>query len=40
MLNSDSVPYNEFDNDFNFNQHVVLELTDASPEGSLLGFRF
>lgn len=40
MLNSDDVPYNEFDNDFNFNQHVVLELTDASPEGSLLGFRF
>ena len=40
MLNSDDVPYNEFEKNFDFDRYVALELTDASPEGSLLGFRF
>lgn len=40
MLNSDDVPYNEFTDIFQFDDFVRLELTDASPEGSLLGFRF
>ena len=40
MLNSDDVPYSEFSEEFKFNDFVRLDLTDASPEGSLLGFRF
>ena len=40
MLNSDDVPYNEFNEKFTFYDFVRLELKDASPEGSLLGFRF
>lgn len=39
-LNSDSVPRGDFSSDFNFDKYVVLELTDASPEGTLLGFRY
>lgn len=39
-LNSDMVPYSEFEENFDFNDYVKLRLTDDSPEGGLLGFRF
>ena len=40
MLNSDAVPDGDFDPDFDFNAHVVMNLTDDSDEGGLLGMRF
>lgn len=40
MLNSDAVPKNDFDSDFDFDAHVVMTLTDDSDEGGLLGMRF
>jgi uncharacterized protein YydD (DUF2326 family) len=39
-LNSDAVPYEELPDDFDLDEHVRLRLTDATPEGSLLGIRF
>ena len=39
-MNSDVVPYEEFPAGFDLGSHVRLKLTDATPEGSLLGFRF
>lgn len=39
-MNSDMVPQEEFSKGFDFGAHVCLTLTDASPSGSLLGFRF
>jgi uncharacterized protein YydD (DUF2326 family) len=39
-LNSDLIPWSMFDAKFNLNAYVRLRLTDAYPEGSLLGFRF
>lgn len=39
-MNSDMVPRSDFTNEFDFDRHVRLTLTDASPAGSLLGFRF
>jgi len=39
-LNSDMVPYSDFKDDFKFDDHVRLTLTDKDPSGSLLGIRF
>ncbi len=39
-LNSDMVPYNEFDEDFGFDGYVRLTLTDADTNGGLFGIRF
>jgi uncharacterized protein YydD (DUF2326 family) len=41
-INSDNIPYNDFSKEFkkNFENCIQLELTDATEEGSLLGFRF
>lgn len=39
-LNSDVIPRQDFEEGFNFDEHVRLTLTDKSPEESLLGFRF
>ena len=36
-LNSDTVPYNEFDKKFNFDKYVVATFTDAKGDGGLLG---
>lgn len=40
MLNSDAVPRAEFAEDFPFDEHVVLELSDLGEDGGLFGFRF
>jgi uncharacterized protein YydD (DUF2326 family) len=39
-LNSDMVPYSEFDEDFRLDRYVRLTLTDEKPDGGLLGIRF
>jgi uncharacterized protein YydD (DUF2326 family) len=39
-LNSDTVPWQEFDKEFNLRQFVRVELTDAHEDGGLLGVRF
>lgn len=39
-FNSDNVPWKWFSKGFDFNDYVRLTLTDATPEGCLLGFRF
>lgn len=39
-INSDMVPNPEFEDSFDFGDYVRLRLTDDSPEGCLLGFRF
>jgi uncharacterized protein YydD (DUF2326 family) len=39
-MNSDMIPRSDFSDDFDFDQHVRLTLTDATPAGSLLGIRF
>lgn len=39
-INSDAVPYQEFAQDFGFDDHVRLRLTDETPDGCLLGMRF
>ena len=39
-LNSDMVPQEDFSEDFNFDEHVRLILTDEDPSKSLLGFYF
>ncbi|MCP4678314.1 MAG: DUF2326 domain-containing protein [Deltaproteobacteria bacterium] len=39
-MNSDMIPYSDFPEGFDFDQHVRLVLTDATPAGSLLGMRF
>lgn len=40
LMNSDEMPYSELGPDFNAAAYVRLVLTDAAPEGSLMGFRF
>ena len=40
MLNSDAVPRDEFDSDFDFDSCVSVTLTDDSDDGGLLGMRF
>lgn len=39
-MNSDTVPYNEFDEGVEFDKYVVATLTDAKEDGGLLGIRF
>jgi len=39
-LNSDSIPWGEFSPEFDLDSHVRLTLTDATPDGGLLGIRF
>jgi uncharacterized protein YydD (DUF2326 family) len=39
-LNSDTVPWQEFEQSFDLNPFVRLRLTDTSENGSLLGVRF
>ena len=39
-MNSDTVPYNEFGKEFNFDKHVVTTFTDAKKDGGLLGTMF
>lgn len=39
-MNSDTVPRRDFDKDFDFDKHIVMVLTDAKEDGSLLGMRF
>ena len=39
-LNSDMVPYDEFRDEFAFDEHVRLRLTDGDPAGTLLGMVF
>ncbi|MBQ3252527.1 MAG: DUF2326 domain-containing protein [Oscillospiraceae bacterium] len=42
LLNSDMVPYQEFDDEFSslFNSNVVLKISDDQENGGLLGIRF
>ena len=40
LLNSDAIPYDELDEDFDIAEDVALKLTDADESGSLLGMRF
>ena len=39
-LNTDSLPYDEFSDEFDLNNFVRLRLTDESEEGGLLGIRY
>ena len=39
-LNSDMVPYEDFTDGFDFDQHARLTLTDRDPAGTLLGMVF
>jgi len=39
-LNSDMIPFSDFSEEFDFNHHVRLTLTDETPAGSLFGLRF
>ena len=39
-FNSDLIPWNDFDKDFDLNKYVRLILTDADENGGLLGIRF
>ena len=39
-MNSDAIPRNDFDKDFDFDKYVVKTFTDEKEEGSLLGIRF
>ena len=39
-LNSDLVPWNDFEEGFNLRQYVRVELTDTRADGGLLGIRF
>lgn len=39
-LNSDLIPWDEFESDFNIKNEVILTLTDESDTGGLLGLRF
>jgi uncharacterized protein YydD (DUF2326 family) len=39
-FNSDMIPYEKFDGDFNFNSFVRMRLTDDNDRGRLLGINF
>ena len=39
-INSDMIPYSDFRNDFNFEKHIKLKLSDENESGSLLGIRY
>ena len=42
LINSDMVPYQEFDDEFTkqFNDSIVLRISDEQEDGGLLGIRF
>ncbi len=42
LINSDMVPYQEFDDEFTaqFNNNIVLRISDNQENGGLLGIRF
>ena len=42
LVNSDMVPYQEFDDEFVslFNDNIVLRISDNQENGGLLGIRF
>lgn len=42
LINSDMIPYREFDDDFRskFDESIVLRISDEQEEGGLLGIRF
>jgi len=39
-MNSDTIPRNDFNEDFKFDTYVRMTFTDASDDGGLLGTRF
>ncbi|MCK5282467.1 MAG: DUF2326 domain-containing protein [Nanoarchaeota archaeon] len=39
-FNSDNVPIKDFSDDFKFEDHIILKLTDADEKGGLFGCRF
>lgn len=39
-FNSDNVPYDDFSDEFKFDEHVILKLTDAKEDDGLFGLRF
>lgn len=39
-FNSDSIPFDDFSEDFEIEKYVCLRLSDQSPEESLFGFQF
>ena len=39
-LNSDTLPINDFSDEFKLDKYVRLILTDSTPDGGLLGIRF
>jgi len=39
-MNSDTIPRNDFRQDFNFDKYVRMTFTDATEDGGLLGIRF
>lgn len=39
-INSDMVPYNDFNEGFNFDEYIKLRLSDEDESGSLLGILF
>jgi len=39
-FNSDMIPYDDFTEEFNLEDHVKLTISDENPEDSLLGFQF
>ena len=42
LINSDMIPYQEFDAEFTnqFNDSIVLRISDEQEDGGLLGIRF
>ena len=40
FFNSDSLPIDDFSDDFNIDDYIRLRLSDKRPEDSLLGFHF
>mgnify|MGYP000827378219 FL=1 len=42
LINSDMIPYREFDEDFSkeFDKSIVLKISDEQETGGLLGIRF
>lgn len=39
-INSDIIPYDDFSDEFKFDEHIKLRLTDEDESGSLLGIRY
>jgi uncharacterized protein YydD (DUF2326 family) len=39
-MNSDSIPKNDFSEEFNFDKYITMKFTDATEDGGILGIRF